>query len=80
MVRRLNRMLQGWANYFCLGSVRAADRIVDSHVCFRLRQWLGRKTKVQGSSRLRYSEPYLRRNFGLYRLEGRPRNFSWAKA
>jgi RNA-directed DNA polymerase len=80
MVARLNRKLRGWANYFCLGMVRAADRIVDSHVCFRLRQWLGRKTKVQGSSRSRYSEPYLRRNFGLFRLEGRPRNFSWAKA
>jgi RNA-directed DNA polymerase len=80
MVARLNRKLRGWANYFCLGTVWAADRIVDRHVCFRLRQWLGRKSKVQGSSRSRFSEPYLRRHFGLLRLEGRPRNFSWANA
>jgi len=78
MVTRLNRMLVGWANYFCLGRVWAAYRIVDSHACLRLRQWLGRKFKVQGTGRSRYSEPYLRR-LGLIRLEGRPRHFSWAK-
>jgi group II intron reverse transcriptase/maturase len=79
MVTRLNRMLVGWANYFCLGRVWAAYRIVDTHACHRLRQWLGRKFKVQGTGRSRYSEPSLRR-LGLIRLEGRPRNFSWAKA
>jgi RNA-directed DNA polymerase len=79
MVTRLNRMLVGWANYFCLGRVWAAYRIVDTHVCFRLRQWLGRKFAVQATGRSRYSEPYLRR-LGLVRLEGRPRIFSWAKA
>jgi hypothetical protein len=50
VVRRLNRMLRGWANYFCLGAVSAAYRIVDTHACFRLRQWLGRRARVQGSS------------------------------
>ena len=79
MVTRLNRMLVGWANYFCLGRVGAAYRIVDSHACFRLRQWLGWKFKVQGTGRSRYSEPSLRR-LGLIRLEGRPRHFSWANA
>jgi RNA-directed DNA polymerase len=79
MVTRLNRMLVGWANYFCLGPVWSAYRIVDTHACFRLRQWLGRKCKVQGTTRVRYSEPYLRR-LGLIRLEGRPPPFSWAKA
>jgi hypothetical protein len=72
-------MLVGWANYFCLGRVWAADRIVDSHACFRLRQWLGRKYKVQATGRTRYSVSYLRR-LGLIRLEGRPRDFSWANA
>jgi group II intron reverse transcriptase/maturase len=77
MVARLNRKLVGWANYFRLGSVWAADRIVDTHACFRLRQWLGWKTKTQGTNRSRFSEPYLRR-LGLRRLEGRPRDFSCA--
>jgi RNA-directed DNA polymerase len=80
MVGRLNRMLRGWANYFCRGAVVAAYRIVDSHVCFRLRQWLGRRERVQGSGRSRYSEPYLRRTYGLIKLVGRPRQGSWANA
>jgi RNA-directed DNA polymerase len=79
MVARLNRMLVGWANYFCLGQVWAACRSVDQHACFRLRQWLGRKFKAQKTERTRFSEPYLRR-LGLVRLEGRPRQFSWANA
>jgi RNA-directed DNA polymerase len=79
MIARLNRMLVGWANYFCLGPVQAAYRIVDTHACFRLRQWLGRKLKVQGTSRSRFSEPHLRR-LGLVRLEGRPCSHLWAKA
>ena len=70
---RLNRMLRGWANYFREGAVSAAYRIVDAHACFRLRQWLGRRERVQGSSRSRYSEPYLRRTYGLFKLAGRRR-------
>ena len=80
VVGRLNRMLRGWANYFRLGTVGAAYRIVDTHACFRLRQWLGRRERVQGSSRSRYSEPYLRRTYGLVKLEGRPRPPSCANA
>jgi group II intron reverse transcriptase/maturase len=80
MVGRLNRMLRGWANYFTLGAVNVAYRAVDRHVCFRLRQWLGHRERVQGSSRSRYSEPYLRRTFRLIKLEGRPHRLLWAKA
>ena len=80
LVGRLNRMLRGWANYFRLGTVNAAYRIVDSHACFRLRQWLGRRERVQGSSRSCYSEPYVRRTYGLVKLVGRPRPPSCANA
>jgi group II intron reverse transcriptase/maturase len=79
MMARLNRKLVGWANYFCLGPVQAAYRHVDRHVCHRLRQWLGRKHQVQGTSRTRFSEPHLRR-LGLIRLEGRPCQHLWANA
>jgi len=66
----------GLANYFREGTVSAAYRIVDAHACFRLRQWLGRRERVQGSSRSRYSEPYLRRTYGLVKLVGRRRQNS----
>ena len=48
-VARLNRMLVGWAHYFCLGGVSKAYRAVDAHTRWRLRQWLRRKHKKQGS-------------------------------
>jgi hypothetical protein len=80
MVARFNRMLRGWANYFCLGAMRAAYRIVDTHACFRLRQWLGRRERVQGLSRSRYSQPYLQRTYGAGPLEGRRHQRSCANA
>ena len=43
MVGRLNRLLRGWANYFCLGTVSKAYRSVTHHARYRLRQWLARK-------------------------------------
>ena len=46
-VARLNRMLVGWANYFCLGPVSKAYRTVDAHARYRLRQWLCAKYKVK---------------------------------
>src|SRR6516225_8294339 len=49
MVGRLNRLLRGWANYFCLGTVTKAYRRVTAHACSRLRQCLMRKHSVRGS-------------------------------
>jgi len=40
MVEKLNRMLTGWANYFCLGSVSKAYSAVDMHARRGLRRWL----------------------------------------
>jgi RNA-directed DNA polymerase len=40
IVRKLNQMLVGWANYFCLGSVVRAYETVMKHVQRRLRRWL----------------------------------------
>jgi hypothetical protein len=47
-VARLNRMLVGWANYFCLGPVSAAYRRITNHARERLRRWLCRKHQVPG--------------------------------
>jgi RNA-directed DNA polymerase len=81
LVRRLNQQLRGWANYFCLGNVSRAYQRVMAHTCFRLRQWLGRKYHVQGTSRARYSYRYLREKLGLVWLPAlaRPRSL-WANA
>jgi RNA-directed DNA polymerase len=69
MVGRLNRLLRGWANYFCLGTVTAAYRKVTAHACHRLRQWLVRKHKLRGSRWSRFSDQYLHDTLGLIRLQ-----------
>ena len=47
MVQRLNWLLTGWANYFCLGQVSPAYKAIDAHTTKRIRRWLCRKHKVQ---------------------------------
>jgi RNA-directed DNA polymerase len=81
LLRRLNQKLVGWANYFCLGRVGAAYRHVMAHTGHRLRQWLGRKYRVQGPQRARFSDRYLREDLGLVWLPELPKPRSlWAKA
>ena len=48
MVTRLNRMRVGWANYFCLGRVWAAYRIVDTHACLRSVSGWGGSSRCRG--------------------------------
>ena len=79
-VVRLNRLLRGWANYFCLGPVSKAYRAVDGHARYRLRSWLCRKHKVQGQGITRFPDDYLYRTLGLVRLAPLTHNLPWAKA
>lgn len=78
-VRTLNRMLIGWSNYFRLGPVSKAYRVVDIHARYRLRQWLRGKHKVPGAGTSRFPDEYLYGELGLVRLESRTRNLPWAK-
>jgi RNA-directed DNA polymerase len=79
-VARLNRMLTGWSNYFCLGAVSAAYRAVDYHVRARLRRWLCRKHKVYTRGPLKFPDQYLYGELGLVQLCAKTKSFSWAKA
>jgi len=78
-VVKLNRVLRGWANYFCLGPVSKAYRAVDAHARRRLRRWLCGKHKIRGRGRSRYPDSYLYETLGLVRLEVLARGFPWAK-
>ena len=71
VVARLNRVLTGWANYFCLGPVSNAYRAVDQHARKRLRQWLCAKHKVVGAGTGRFPEPFLYQVLGLVCLTAR---------
>jgi hypothetical protein len=75
LVRHLNRLLRGWANYFSLGTVSRAREAVDAHVRTRLRQWLCEKHKVSSGGYTRYPNPYLTETLGLVRLPKLPRSY-----
>ena len=68
MVEDLNRTLRGWGNYFCLGAVSRAYRVVDNHARHRLRQWLNGKQRSRGVNAMRHAPLYLHRDLGLLRL------------
>lgn len=78
-ITRLNRLLNGWANYFRLGSVSKAYLLVDKYARHRLRQWLRAKHKLQGEEKSRFPDQYLEQRLGLVRLQAKTRNFPWAK-
>jgi hypothetical protein len=80
LVTKLNQMMNGWANYFCLGPVSKAYHALDQHACKRLRQWLRAKHKVSGSASGKFSDDRLHEHFGLVRITNRTRSFSWAKS
>lgn len=75
VVKRLNRKLRGWANYFKLGPVSKAYRAVDHYVTHRLRRWLCKKHKVPGGGTKQYPDDYLYNTLGLVRLPAIKRSF-----
>ena len=80
MVRRLNRMLSGWANYYDLGQVSPAYRSIDEHTTRRLRRWLCLKHKVRSGEFVRFLNERLWTEYGLIRLGPKTKSFPWAKA
>ncbi len=80
LVGALNRKINGWANYFCLGPVSKAYRAVEQHACRRLRQWLCVQHKERAGGNTRFPQKVLHHKFGLVRLTARTRSFPWANA
>jgi len=78
LVEALNRKINGWANYFCLGPVSSAYRAVEQHTCRRLRQWLCVKHKERAGGNTRFPQQALHQKFGLVRLTTRTASFPWA--
>jgi RNA-directed DNA polymerase len=78
-VRKLNQMLVGWANYFCLGPVASAYETVMKHVQRRLRRWLCHKHGVWVGIYKRFPNEYLHQQLGLKQLGGRGHSQLWAK-
>jgi len=80
MVLELNRVLSGWANYFCLGPISTAYRKINSHVRYRFRRWWETKHKTRQRASVWYWSPWLEKTFGLIQLRWDPSRLPRAKA
>ncbi len=80
MVRKINRKLRGWANYFKSGAVARTYGMIDMYVSGRLRRWVCRKHKTESWAKTRGPYEALYNEFGLITLSKIPRTLPWAKA
>src|SRR5437763_4207137 len=80
VITTLNRIMIGWANYFCLGPVSPAYRAVERHARKRMRQWLCAKHKLQGQASKQFSITTLHQVLGLVELTTRTSSLPWAKS
>lgn len=79
-VRILNQKLNGWANYFCLGTVVRVYEVVQKHVRRRLRRWLCYKHKVRTRAYGRFPNEVLHDTLGLVQLGAKQRRLLSANA
>lgn len=79
LVRRLNRKVRGWANYFCMGTLTRAYRRVGNYLSERVRRWWRRKHGGRGV----WSSPswvHLHEQLGLVQLRRCPNRLRWQQA
>lgn len=67
-VLEINRILQGWCNYFNQGPVLDSYKIIRNYTEKRLRRWLVNKHKGKGTGYRQYPDEYLYERLGLYNI------------
>ena len=65
---RLNRIVQGWSNYFSYGTRARAYRAVDHHVADRVRSFLRRRRQVSGRGTRILADQVIFGPLGVHRL------------
>lgn len=65
---KLNDGVRGWKGYFCYGTLLAAYKAIDRHVCDRVRHFLKRRHKVPGRGTRRFAPSVVYGELGVVRL------------
>ena len=68
---QLNRLLRGWAAYFCYGTRAGAYKAIDHHVLDRIRHFLCRRHKVPNRGTRRFSFKKVYGDLGVLPLDSR---------
>jgi group II intron reverse transcriptase/maturase len=79
-VEEINRIVRGWCNYFNQGPVFKEYWYIRRYTEKRVRRWLMRRQKRQGTGYRQYSTDYLYGTLGLYKPWVSSSNRSSAKA
>jgi group II intron reverse transcriptase/maturase len=79
-VSRMNRILRGWTQYFCLGSTSNVYRAIDDHAPRRLCRWLCMKHKCKRILRAHFPDEYLHETLGLFSTQVFAQTLPWANA
>jgi group II intron reverse transcriptase/maturase len=80
VVQALNPVLRGWGAYFCKGNSSRKLTQVDDYVAQQMRLFLSKKHQRGGRNWERWSDTFLYKELGLYRLSGTVRWYTSAKA
>jgi group II intron reverse transcriptase/maturase len=67
-VIQINRILQGWCNYFNQGPVLSSYKALRSYTEKRLRRWLANKSKLRGTGYRQFPDKFLYEELGLYKI------------
>ena len=80
VVADINRVVNGWINYFSIGTTSEAYRAIEAYCVMRIRRWLLTKHKSRRNGNVVYPYEYLFGPLGLIRPSSRRSNLPWAKA
>jgi group II intron reverse transcriptase/maturase len=80
IVKVMNRIIRGWANYFSSGSVTKAYKILSRYIISRFRHWLGRKHKWKTKNHKEFNDQSLYDKYNLLDILKLIPTYSSAKA
>jgi RNA-directed DNA polymerase len=80
VIQSLNPVLRGWGVYFRKGNSSRQLGQVDDYVAQQMRLYLSKKHQRRGRNWERWSDTFLYKELGMYRLSGTVRWYTSAKA